>query len=167
MTAQILAMQQKMEEFPRNKVVKVQLKEMIDKRQKFLKFLRRWDYRRFEWLLEKLNIVYKPAPELFHWIARKESIRKLTNIHCENVKKERLDAYKAELESQQLGFLEDKIKNLEFIRNEQIECKVPVTISVEEIQVVKQQFLELKQKRDEEAEIRKQQSVKEDYELNL
>lgn len=62
MTAQIRGMQDYMEEFPRNKVVKVQLKEMIDKRKRFLRYLRRWDYRRFEWVLEKLDLVYKPYP---------------------------------------------------------------------------------------------------------
>ena len=62
MTVQIRAMQDYMEEFPRNKVVKVQLKEMIDKRKRFLRYLRRWDYRRFEWVLEKLDLVYKPYP---------------------------------------------------------------------------------------------------------
>lgn len=62
MTVQIRGMQDYMEEFPRNKVVKVQLKEMIDKRKRFLRYLRRWDYRRFEWVLEKLDLVYKPYP---------------------------------------------------------------------------------------------------------
>ena len=62
MTVQIRAMQKYMEDFPRNKQVKVQLKEMIDKRKKFLKYLRRWDYKRFEWILEKLDLVYKPPP---------------------------------------------------------------------------------------------------------
>ena len=62
MSAQIRAMQQYMDEFPRNKKVKVQLKEMIEKRKKYLKYLRKWDYKRFEWVLQKLDLVYKPSP---------------------------------------------------------------------------------------------------------
>jgi small subunit ribosomal protein S15 len=62
MTVNIRYRQECMEEFPRNLRVKVHLKELIDKRKKYLKYLRRWDYKRFEWLLEKLDLVYKPPP---------------------------------------------------------------------------------------------------------
>lgn len=55
-------MQEYMKEHPRNKVVKVFLIELIDKRKKQLRLLRNWDYRRFEWILESLNLVYKPVP---------------------------------------------------------------------------------------------------------
>lgn len=37
--------------------------ELIDRRKKLLKYLRQYDYKKFEWLLEKLNIVYKAHPE--------------------------------------------------------------------------------------------------------
>lgn len=147
MTVKIRASQEYLEKFPRNRVVFVQLKEMIDKRKRFLRYLRRWDYKRFEWVLEKLDIVYKPYPTKFHWITRKDSLRQLTDIHCNNIKEQRLLEYRQILESQQLEFLENKIKNLEFIRNEQIECKVPVTVKNEEIQEVRKQLTELKNKR--------------------
>jgi len=62
MTADIRNMQQIMEQFPKDKRRKVKLKELIELRKKWLKFLRKWDYRRFEWLLEKLDLVYKPPP---------------------------------------------------------------------------------------------------------
>jgi small subunit ribosomal protein S15 len=62
MTADIRNMQQVMEEFPRDKRCKVRLKELIERRKRWLKFLRRWDYKRFEWLLEKLDLVYKSPP---------------------------------------------------------------------------------------------------------
>lgn len=167
MTARIRAMQEYMEKFPRNKLEKVKLKELIDKRKKYLCYLRKWDYKRFEWLIERLNIIFKPYPEKYHWITRKESLRKLTDIHCENVKQERLEAYRKELESKQLDFLADKIKNLEFIRKEQTECRVPVTVSNEEIQSVKKEHELLKKKREEEEEVNQKLRTKEDYELNL
>jgi len=62
MTADIRNMQQIMEQFPKDKRRKVKLKELIERRKKWLKFLRKWDYKRFEWLLERLNLVYKPPP---------------------------------------------------------------------------------------------------------
>jgi Ribosomal protein S15P/S13E len=62
MTAEIRNMQQIMEQSPKDKRLKVKLKELIECRKKWLKFLRKWDYRRFEWLLEKLDLVYKPPP---------------------------------------------------------------------------------------------------------
>ena len=160
-------MQQYMEEFPRNSKEKVNLKELIDKRKKFLRLLRIYDYKRFEWLIEKLDVIYRPYPEKFHWITRKESLKKLCRTHCDGIRQERLDAYKMQLQAKQIGFLEDKIKNLEFIRNEQIECKVPVTVLPEEINAVKKQLADLKMQRSEEEKLNKQQTDKDDYEMHL
>lgn len=160
-------MQDYQAQFPENKKLKVVLKELIDKRKKYLRILRIWDYKKFEWLIEKLDLIYRPYPEHFHPIARKESLRKLTQIQCDNTRQERLDKYRKELQSQQLGFLENKIKNLEFIRNEQIECKVPVTVSLEMVNDAKKAYEKLKQQRQEEEELNKKQIAKDDYELNL
>uniref|UniRef100_A0A182N9K7 Small ribosomal subunit protein uS15m n=1 Tax=Anopheles dirus TaxID=7168 RepID=A0A182N9K7_9DIPT len=147
MTARIRSLQEYMEKFPRQSVVKVQLKELIDKRKRFLRYLRRWDYRRFEYILEKLDLVYKPYPTHFHWITRKDSLRKLTNIHCDQIKETRLEEYRKQLESQQLEFLEKKLKALEFVRQEQKECHVPVTVTSEQIKAVRKQYEELKERR--------------------
>lgn len=125
-----------MDQFPRNKRMKVQLKELIDKRKKFLTKLRRWDYKRFEWILEKLDLVYKAYPSYYHWVTRRESLTKLTNIHCDNIRDERLAAYRKQLESQQIEFLQKKLQNLEFIRKEQMECAVPVTVTADDIKEV-------------------------------
>lgn len=38
------------------------LKEMIEQRKSFLKHLRHMDYKRFEWVLEKLDLVYHANP---------------------------------------------------------------------------------------------------------
>lgn len=62
MTTLILQMQERMEECDKNIRLKVALKELIDKRKKYLGHLRKWDYRRFEWVLERLNLIYKPHP---------------------------------------------------------------------------------------------------------
>lgn len=167
MTAKVRSLQDHMVSFPKDSRRKIILKELIEKRKKHLKFLRRWDYKRFEWILEQLDIEYKPFPENADRVERKKSIRLLTKLHCEKIKQDRLDIYKKELDSKQLKFLEDKIKNLEFIRSEQIECKVPVKVTPEQIAVVKKQYNELKEKREEEARISQLKSEKEDYELKL
>lgn len=146
MTVRIRNLQQIMEKYPKNGQMIDLLKRLIDKRKKYLKYLRRWDYRRFEWILEKLDLKYVAPPEEFHWITRRESLTKLTNIHCESLRNEKLQAYRKQLEKQQITFLANKLKNLEFIRNEQIECKFPITVTNEQIQDVDKQLKELKVK---------------------
>ncbi|EDW08510.1 28S ribosomal protein S15, mitochondrial [Drosophila mojavensis] len=158
MTALIRRFQSHMEVHPRDKMIKVRLKEMIDKRKKFLKYLRRWDYRRFEWILEKLDLVYKPPPTKFHWITRKESLQKLTDIYCEKIKDERLEAYHKELQEQQIPFLEDAIKKMKFIRQEQIDCDVPVTVTEEQIEEARQQLAQLQELREAAAAATRKQS---------
>ena len=167
MTAKISGGQLAIEEKPSDKRLNTRVKELIEKRLKYLKFLRRYDYRRFEYVLEKLDIKYVPPPKSFHWIARKEAMRALTKRHCMNIKRTRLAEYRETLEDQQLEFLKNKIMNLEFIRKEQEECKIPVTISRELIEKVKIQYDNLKTKRAEEDEIKRKREVREDYEIKL
>lgn len=154
MTAKIRSLQDVMEKYPRNKVLKVILKEKIERRKKFLMYVRRWDYRRYEWLLEKLDLVIKENPEEYIRVERKASLRKLTTIQCDEIRQQRLDAYRKKLESQQLDFLERKYKNLEFVRNEQIACKVKVTVSEEAVKGAKARYEEVlaKQKKIKEEE---------------
>lgn len=166
-TVQIRGMQDCMERFPQNKVVKVMLKELIDKRKRHLRYLRRWDYKRFEWILEKLDLVYKPYPAKFHWITRKESLQKLTEIHCDNIREERLGEYKKILESKQIPFLEEKLKNLEFIKSEQIACKVPITVNQEEIDDCRKNLEILKLKQQEQEESNKVLNEKDGYDFDL
>lgn len=148
-TGIIRALQESMERFPRNIRMKVTLKELIDRRKKHLKYLRRWDYKKFEWLLENLDLVYKPPPNHFHWITRKESLKKLTDKYCDGIKEDRLKAYRLTLETEQPAFLEEKIRTLQFIRDEQKACNVEVTVTEKEINDVKNQLEELKKKNAE------------------
>lgn len=147
-TGCVRALQDIMEAHPRNKRVKVKLKELIDKRKKHLKYLRRWDYKRFEWLLENLNIVFKPPPNEFHWITRKDSLRKLTNKYEDELRTGKLTAYRLQLEEEQPSFLKEKIATLEFIRDEQKDCGVDVTVTDEEIENVRKQLDELLKRRE-------------------
>lgn len=147
MTVRIRNLQSISIRHPYNGQLIQQLKHLIDKRKKFLKYLRRWDYRRFEWILEKLDLKYVASPEELATVTRRGSIRKLTDIHCEDIQNQRLADYRKELESQQIDFLTKKLANLQFIRSEQIDCKFPVTVSAEQLQVVEKQLKVLRMKR--------------------
>lgn len=151
-TGMIRAYQEIMERFPRNKKMKVFLKELIDTRKKYLKYMRKRDYKKFEWLLEVLNIVYKPPPNHFHWVTRKESLQKLTNKYCDNIRNDRLDSYKLVLQNEQPIFLQEKIKALQFIRDEQIDCGAEVTVTEEEIEAVKKQLKQIEAERSKNQE---------------
>lgn len=111
-----------------------------------MKYLRRWDYKKFEWLLETLNIEYKPAPTISEKVTRKESLRKLCNLYCDGIREDRLNKYKLQLENEQPAFLEEKIRALQFIRDEQRNCGVEVTVTEEEINDIRKQLEEIKKK---------------------
>ncbi|XP_043464707.1 28S ribosomal protein S15, mitochondrial [Leptopilina heterotoma] len=143
LTADIHYLQEHMKNNPRNRRCKVALKEKIDKRKKFLKKLRSWDYKRFEWILEKLNLVYKPQPEKHMFVTRKGSIRLLLQMHCNEIRQEKRNAYRVELESQQKGFFEKKAKQLAFIREEEIFCGLEPTITEEDIENAKKKAASL------------------------
>ncbi|XP_018340512.1 PREDICTED: 28S ribosomal protein S15, mitochondrial [Trachymyrmex septentrionalis] len=142
MTNDIHQLQEDLTKCPKNKKMKVRLLETIAKRRKMLKYLRQWDYRRFEWILEKLNLVYKPLPELPHQITRKDSLRRLTEKHCNELVQEKLDIYKEELKKLQKDFYIEKAKKLAFIREEEITCGLQPSVSEEDIAYAKQKAIE-------------------------
>lgn len=137
-------MQVLVDKYPRGKKRKIFLQELIDKRKKKLKLLRQSDYKRFEWLIEQLDLIYKPLPEEAEQITRKRSLRKLTDQYCENIKQEKLAEYRLQLETEKPAFLEEKIRCLDFIRTEQQECGQEVTVTQEEIDETKRQLQSLK-----------------------
>lgn len=143
-------MQAKYEKSPNDKKLFVIIKEKIDRRKKGLKELRKADYRRFEWLLEKLDLEYKPLPQTKFNIFRRDCLTRLASEHCDNFKQERLDEYKKVLQSQQVDFLADKLAKMQFIRSEQLELGADITVSEDDIAEVQKQHDELKQKREEE-----------------
>ena len=74
----------------------------------------------------------------FYFVTRKESIRKLAKIHCDNIRKEKLNAYKAELKAQQKKFFKQKVEKLTFIRNEEISCGLTPSIDIQQIESAKE-----------------------------
>lgn len=151
LTAKIRFHQILLQQHPRNGNYRRNLSEWIQIRSKMLGRLREKDYKRFEYVLEKLDLYYKPQPDTFIMIARKEGLRQLTRAHCNDVKETRLQEYRRQLEAQQLPFLAEKLKNLEFIRKEQQELGITVTVSQKQIDDVRKQYEELKEKRADES----------------
>lgn len=146
MTAGIRILQDYLAKYPRDTGTKVKCKELIEKRTKYLKHLRRWDYKRFEWILEKLDLVYRPQPVVLDTVTRKKSLVKLTDKHCNDLKQQRLDAYKEMLENQKKDFLEEKISKLKWIMKEEEECGITPTVSQSDIDNVIKQLEEIKLK---------------------
>ncbi|XP_014279188.1 small ribosomal subunit protein uS15m [Halyomorpha halys] len=145
MTADIRDMQRFTEKYPHDKRTKVRLKETIDKRKKLLKKIRIWDYKCFEYIIEKLDLIYKPFPprEVYKRVERKRSMRMLTDTYCQNIVSEKLEKYKAELDSQKVSYLMDKIEILKWIMKEEAYCGVPPTVSEEDLKVVEAKLSKL------------------------
>lgn len=143
MTAEILQLQENAINHPRDKKEKVFLRELIDKRNKLLRKLRKWDYKRFEWVLEKLNLFYKALPLDYTPAYRKDSLRKLTQKHCDKIKQAKLDAYKAQLEEEQKTFFKDKVEKLIFIRKEELELGLEPTVMEDDIERARNKLKEI------------------------
>ncbi|CAK9805640.1 28S ribosomal protein S15, mitochondrial [Anthophora plagiata] len=143
MTSEIHDLQKYIQEHPRNKKANVLLKELIEKRKRFLRLLRSWDYRRFEWILERLNLVYKPEPVKMGMVSRKESLRRITQNYCDDIIQKKLKLYKAELKEQQKAFYLEKAEKLEFILKEEKECGITPTVTEEDIEAARKKAQEL------------------------
>ncbi|XP_014214438.1 28S ribosomal protein S15, mitochondrial [Copidosoma floridanum] len=140
MTARILRLQNYLETEPHDKKAKNACKELIEKRQKLLKKLRERDYPCFEYILERLNLTFRPGirPEHRYRAERKSSTKKILQNYCDELVKKKLDTYRKSLEAQQKDFFKDKAEKLEFIRNEEIACGVEPSVTEEEIEAAKQ-----------------------------
>lgn len=76
-------------------------------------------------------------------IERKKSLRKLTDLHCEEVRKQRLEEYKEKLNAAKKDFLVKKAETLQWIMKEEKECGVEPTVTQEQVDAVLKQLEEL------------------------
>jgi len=146
----------------KNQPIKHVLTHKVSYRRKMLRTLREQDYRKYEWLLEKLNLLYKPMPHdapegvLMEKenIARKASIERLTNLWCDELKRHRLKAYQRQLMKEQPGFLMKKAEKLRHIMNEEKELGLESTVTESEIEACVSKAKEISDKlnADEEEE---------------
>ncbi|XP_046665030.1 28S ribosomal protein S15, mitochondrial [Homalodisca vitripennis] len=146
LTVTIRNLQIHMAKFPTDKVNKVRLKESIDKRNKHLTRLRLKDYKKFEWLLEKLDLQYKVIGfGCNERVERKKSLRRLTALFIEKLKAERLAEYKAFLDSQKESFLKEKLEKFIWMKKSEEEFGVTPTITESDIETVRKQLQDLLQ----------------------
>ncbi|XP_014484825.1 PREDICTED: 28S ribosomal protein S15, mitochondrial [Dinoponera quadriceps] len=142
LTSRIFKLREIYSKYPKNRKLKVELKEAIDSRVRLLTKLRTSDYRCFEYTLEKLNLIYKPYPDPPNQITKRESLTRLTEKHCNEIVQKKMDAYKAELKAQQKDFFAEKAEKLAFIREEEIACGLEPTISEEDVALAKRKAME-------------------------
>jgi len=127
----------------KNQPVKHLLTHRVSNRRKMLRILREKDYKKYEWLLEKLNLLYKPMP----WdtpdgvlgvrqnVARKASISRLTDMWCNELERHRLTAYSKELEQQKPVFLREKAEKLRIIIQTEKDLGVEPTVLGKEVEM--------------------------------
>ena len=77
-----------------------------------MKRLRQTDIKKFEWLLEKLNLVFKPRPFFWEQIERKKHMARLTDLWCEELQQHRLKELRTELQRKQPKYLREKAESL-------------------------------------------------------
>ncbi|KAL7305472.1 hypothetical protein TKK_0002210 [Trichogramma kaykai] len=143
-TVHILRLQEIQNINPNDKRTKSILKEMIEKRKKWLRKLRMHDYPRFEYILKNLNLTYKPFSQFNPYINRKPYTTHMLENYCDNMIQQKLEEYKNELDEQKGEFFKDKVEKLQFIRNEEIACGKEPTITEEMIEEAQKQAASIK-----------------------
>ena len=130
----------------------------ITSRRRNIRNLREQDYKKYEWLLERLNLLYKPQPHDTprgvlgekENVARKASIEKLTDLWCSELRRHRLKyftiflsteilivnprAYEGTLQEAQPEFLRRKAEKLQFILSEERDLGLEPTVTEQEIE---------------------------------
>jgi len=76
-------------------------------------------------------------------ITRKDSLRRLTQNHCNKLIQDKLNAYKKELKELQKDFYIEKTEKLIFIREEELTCGLKPTVTEDDIKLAKQKAEEI------------------------
>uniref|UniRef100_A0A023FZN8 Small ribosomal subunit protein uS15m n=1 Tax=Amblyomma parvum TaxID=251391 RepID=A0A023FZN8_AMBPA len=106
---------------PLAKNIKDWLCKAIQKRNKALKHLYRYDRERFNFVARTLQVTYTPA-RLHHIslpITKKGELRRLTREYCDKMKDDKMKAFHEKLKAEQAAFLEEKRQAEEWIRAEE------------------------------------------------
>jgi hypothetical protein len=114
---------------------------LISKRKKWLGQMRRADYKRFEWILEVLGVLYKLNPPDTR-IERKASINVLVNMYCNQVRDKKMGEYKAQLEEEKVPFLKMKLETLQAIRADEQSVNLESSVD-DDIRMTRKLLLEL------------------------
>lgn len=132
------------------KLYKYRIRGGMWERMHLIRQLRRIDYKQYEWMLEKLDLQYKPKPTKAYEqeIERRAGLKQIATEYCQDIRTKKLESYRKQLHAEKIPYLEQKIKNLQFIREEQRELKLMITIQQEDIDRAETQLNELKAERD-------------------
>ncbi len=95
-----------------NKCLMHRIKHMIDHRRALMRYLRQRDHKKFEWLLEKLDLYFRERPNTWERVERKGHMRRLVDLWCEEHKQFKLDTVRESLEQEQPKYLREKAENL-------------------------------------------------------
>ncbi|KAK6187937.1 hypothetical protein SNE40_005855 [Patella caerulea] len=105
-------------QFRSDKRSKSILVEKIQKRKKYMKFLRREDYERFEWLLDELKIKYIPPPAYYKFVSKRQKRKIEVKDAAYAVRQSKIDALKKKLEAEKEAFMQEKEEILAEIQKE-------------------------------------------------
>jgi len=106
----------------------------VNTRRVLLRWLRQKDYKKFEWLLETLNIVYKPRPFIHEEIQRRVHQSRLTALWCDELRTHKMHQYKTALEKEQPAFLREKAEKFRWMMEEEKALGLEVSVSEEEVE---------------------------------
>jgi len=94
---------------------------LLGRRRDLLDRLRDEDYQRFEFVLDKLNIVYNVSRPDIPIMTRKEAMRTLTNEYTDKIRNDKIKKLKEELAPLQEAFLKEKEETMRWIHKEEKE----------------------------------------------
>ncbi|KAF0305135.1 28S ribosomal protein S15, mitochondrial [Amphibalanus amphitrite] len=103
--------------FKSSSLMRARVHDLAHKRSGLLRKLRATDYRRFEWLLEQLEIRLPAAAAL--------------QIFCDNIRQEKLDALRRQLDSEKPAFEEERRRACEWIAEEERALGLPLSVDAE------------------------------------
>lgn len=105
---------------PKRRDLKDALVKAIERRNKVLKHLYRYDRERFCSVACALQITYTPAP-LQHITlpaTKKGDLRRLTSEYCDRMKQDKMSAFHDKLKAEQVAFLKERDCAEQWIRAE-------------------------------------------------
>lgn len=136
LTARIRRYQQQLQDpvvFKSSSHLRSLVHDLAHQRSGMLRTLRAADYRRFEWLLEQLEVVYRPPLpyQTDTTLSRKSGIRRMVQIFCDSVRQEKLDALRQQLDAEKPAFELERRQTCDWIAAEERALGLPPSVDPE------------------------------------
>ncbi|KAL0281279.1 UNVERIFIED_CONTAM: hypothetical protein PYX00_002314 [Menopon gallinae] len=104
------------------------LNSLIHRRRRGLRKLREKDYKKYEWLLEKLDLKYTADPICFDNPGKKKSTTLLAQVKKQKMKEQKLAEYKKTLDQQKIPYLKNKLEKLKWIKEQESAANLEPTV---------------------------------------